>query len=103
MAFHDSFITLELVKTKKSNSAQQPSSLVLSEYWDFACRALIFATAQSSRQLSSTFTLVHRCAAIVDCGLLSRVTAGQGHRMPNDEDDVGDVARLCWTIKVCYN
>lgn len=98
MAFHDSFITLELIKTKKTSSAQQPSSLVLSEYWDFACRALIiFATTQSSRQLSSTFTLVHRCAAIADhcsVSLLDWVITVTYKIM------LAMYARLCWTIKV---
>jgi hypothetical protein len=91
-AFHDSYINLELVKMKKSTTAaaQQPSLLLLSEYWDFVCRALIFATTPSSRQLSSTFTLVHRCAAIADhcpVSLLSWVIAC----LPNDSDNDGNV------------
>ena len=91
MAFHDSFINLELVKMNKSTAAaEQPSSLLLSEYWDFVCRALIFATTPSSRQLSSTFTLVHRCAAIADhcpVSLLNWVIAC----LPNDSDNDGNV------------
>jgi hypothetical protein len=60
MSFHDSFISSELVKTKQS-AAEQLSSLPLSEYWDFVRRALSFATTPTSRHLSSTVTLVHRC------------------------------------------
>ena len=91
MAFHDSFISLELVKTKQS-AAEQLSSLLLSEYWDFVRRALTFATTPTSRHLSSTFTLVHRCAAIADhcpVSLLDWVIAC----LPNDDGNDGD-ARL---------
>jgi hypothetical protein len=76
--------------SSSSSSQSQPS-----EYWDFACRALVIAATTRVRTRHpphSTHALVHRCAAIAGhcpVSLLEWIVAPPPRGAGDDDDDAG--------------